>query len=170
MITYLKLDMDLIYFFGTGDDLSSLQMSCRAFVLYLITFILLKISGLRTFGGKSTFDNIIAIMLGAVLSRAVVGASPFIPTVCAGLILVFSHRVLGWMSIYIKGLGKLVKGEETLLYKDGKFKTGNIKRCLLTNGDIMESVRLNANLNSLENVEEIIMERSGRISVVIKKG
>ena len=160
--------MDIEFLFGTGDDLSSLQMGCRALVLYLITVVLLKISGMRTFGGKSTFDNIIAIMLGAVLSRAVVGASPFVPTVLAGLILVLSHRILAWMSMYIKGFGKVIKGEETLLYKNGQIEKENLKRCLLTNGDLMESVRLTANLNSLERVEQITMERSGRISVVIK--
>jgi uncharacterized membrane protein YcaP (DUF421 family) len=163
-----KKDMDLSDVFGTGDDLSSLQMGCRALVLYLIMVVLLRISGMRTFGGKSTFDNIIAIMLGAVLSRAVVGASPFVPTVSAGLILVLCHRLLGWMSIYIKGLGRYIKGEETVLYKDGQIKSQNLKRCLLTNGDLMESVRLTANLNSLEKVEQITMERSGRISVVLR--
>lgn len=160
--------MDLTYFFGTGDDLSSLQMACRALVMYLITLVLLKISGRRTFGGKSNFDNIIAVMLGAILSRAVVGASPFIPTVCAGFILVISHRLLGWLSIYIKGFGRWIKGEETLLFKNGKFEPGSLKKCLLTDGDLMENVRLNANVNSLEKVKEIIMERSGRVSVVLK--
>lgn len=160
--------MDLTYFFGTGDDLSSPQMAFRALVMYLITLGLLKISGRRTFGGKSNFDNIIAIMLGAILSRAVVGASPFIATVCAGLVLVLLHRLLGWLSIYMAGLGRWIKGEETLLFKDGKFIPGSLKKCLLTDGDLMENVRLNANVNDLNKVKEITMERSGRVSVVLK--
>ena len=36
-------------------------------------------------------------------------------------------------------------------------------------GDIMEEVRLTLNQNSLDQVEEIFMERSGKISVIEKK-
>jgi hypothetical protein len=35
-------------------------------------------------------------------------------------------------------------------------------------GDIMEDVRLSLNENSLDNIEEIFMERSGKISVIKK--
>ncbi len=155
--------------FGQGDELGILQMCARAFVLYFVTILLLRISGTRTFGKNSAFDNIVAIMLGAVLSRALVGASPFIPTIGACLVLVIMHRVLAMLSIYIKGLGRIIKGHETVLYKDGKILNENLKNSLLTDGDLMESVRLNANLNSLDKVEQIVMERSGQLSVVTKQ-
>lgn len=160
--------MNLIDFFGEGDELTSLQMGFRALVVYFITLILLKISGIRTFGKKTGFDNIIIILLGAVLSRAIAGASPFIPTMCAGLILALSHRLLGWLSLHIQSFGRFVKGEESVLYRNGEIIRKNLKKNLLTDGDLMESVRLNANVNSLEHVETIYMERSGQISVVMK--
>jgi len=45
----------------------------------------------------------------------------------------------------------------------------NLKRCLLSYGDIMEEVRLKLNQNNLDNIEEIFMERSGKISVIENK-
>jgi hypothetical protein len=44
-------------------------------------------AGLRTFAKQSTFDNIIVILLGAVLARGVVGASPFWSTVGASVVM-----------------------------------------------------------------------------------
>jgi heme A synthase len=63
---------------GEGKELTILQMSVRAFAMFIIYVVLIRIAGLRTFAKQSTFDNIIVIMLGAVLARGVVGASPFL--------------------------------------------------------------------------------------------
>ena len=68
---------------GEGEKLTVLQMSVRAFVMFIITLVLIRFAGLRTFAKQSSFDNIIVIMLGAVLARGVVGASPFWSTVAS---------------------------------------------------------------------------------------
>jgi len=92
--------MHLIHMlFGTGKDLNSLQMVCRAIVSFLITLLLIRIAGIRTFGKRSAFDNVIVIMLGSIFSRVVVGASPFVPTTLACLAFVLVHWLLGWISV-----------------------------------------------------------------------
>jgi uncharacterized membrane protein YcaP (DUF421 family) len=160
---------DLIYkFFGEGKDLTALQMGDRAFVMFFVTLILLRIGGLRAFGQQSAFDNVIVIMLGAILSRAVVGASPFLPIVIAGFVLVFVHRILAVISMYNDFVSDLIKGKPTSLYKNGKLNEKNMRRCDITKGDLMEGLRHNANLESLEEAKEIFLERNGHISVVKK--
>jgi len=52
-------------------------MAARSVVVFVITLLLLRISGRRSFGLRTPLDNIISIILAAVLSRAIVGASPF---------------------------------------------------------------------------------------------
>jgi uncharacterized membrane protein YcaP (DUF421 family) len=160
---------DLIYkFFGEGKDLTALQMGDRAFVMFFVTLILLRIGGLRAFGQQSAFDNVIVIMLGAILSRAVVGASPFLPIVIAGFVLVFVHRILAVISMYNDFVSDLIKGKPTSLYKNGKLNEKNMRRCDITKGDLMEGLRHNANLESLEEAKDIFLERNGHISVVKK--
>jgi uncharacterized membrane protein YcaP (DUF421 family) len=44
----------------------------------------------------------------------------------------------------------------------------NMKRCTISYGDVMEEVRLLLNQNSLDNISEIFMERTGKISVIEK--
>jgi uncharacterized membrane protein YcaP (DUF421 family) len=158
----------IIKIFGEGKDLSMLQMSARAFVVYLIALVLINISGKRTFGKKSAFDTTITIVLGAVLSRAIVGASPFVPTIAGSLALVLIHRVMGLIILHNKTAGKLLKGEKILLYQNGKVNEINLHKCLMTYDDLMSDVRLKANDNSLENIQEIYMENSGELSVVKK--
>lgn len=161
--------MNLIYLvFGQGKDLTILNMGCRAFVLYFITLLLIRISGMRTFGQQSAFDTIIVITTGALLSRIVVGASPFLPTVFAGVILALLHRFTAWLTIKHERLRKIFKGEEKSLYKDGKINAANMKRCMISEGDLMANVRLQANLDTLNDVKEAVMERNGEISIVKK--
>jgi uncharacterized membrane protein YcaP (DUF421 family) len=156
------------WIFGQGKDLTAMNMGCRAIITYFIVLLLIRISGMRTFGQQSGFDTIIVITMGALLSRPIVGASAFMPTVFAGFVLSLLHRSTALLTIRYKGLRKFFKGQEILLYKDGKVNVENMRKCMISDGDLMASVRLHANLDSLVEVKEARMERTGEISIVKK--
>lgn len=155
--------------FGEGKDLNALQIGSRAVVIFFITLAFIRISGMRTFGLKSAFDNIIVIMLGAVMSRPIVGASPFFPTVAGGLMIALTHRLLAWISLHSKWINHAVRGTLYILYKDGSFNKENLKKCNLTVDELMGEVRNRIHDNTLEQVHEIYMEASGKISIVKKE-
>jgi uncharacterized membrane protein YcaP (DUF421 family) len=159
----------ILKLFGEGKDLDTLQMACRAFIMFFITLVLIRVAGMRAFGQKSAFDMIIVIMLGAILSRAVTGASSFLPTITAGAVLAIIHRLLALASMYNETLGALVKGNKTILFKNNRIIKKNMIRCSVSHKDLEEEVRLILNETNMDNVEEIIMERSGKISVIKKK-
>jgi len=71
-------------FFGSSEDLTMLQMGSRAFIMFIIALFLVRLGGIRILGRKSGVDFVIIIILGAVLARGIVGASPFLSTVFAG--------------------------------------------------------------------------------------
>jgi uncharacterized membrane protein YcaP (DUF421 family) len=154
--------------FGSGKDLNSLQMVCRSIVAFFLTLLLIRIAGIRTFGKKTAFDNVIVIMLGSIFSRVVVGASPFIPTTLACLAFVLVHRGLAWITVYNDTIGRWVKGEASTLYQDGRFDKQNMRSAHVSDKDIRESVRQKINEDSLDGVKQIIQERTGEISVVKK--
>jgi len=155
--------------FGEGKDLAWWQMSSRAVVAFFVTLVLIRIAGIRTFGKKSAFDNVIIIMLGSILSRAVVGASPFIATTVACLAFVLVHWLLARVSVHNDLVGRFVKGERISLYVDGRKNEENMKRSRISDKDLTEGLRLRINDESFEDVKEIFLERNGEISVVKKK-
>ena len=161
---------EIIYkLFGEGKELNALQMGDRAFVMFFITLGLIRLAGMRAFGQKSAFDMIIVIMLGAILSRAVTGASAFWPTVVAGTVLAIVHRILGLLSMYNETIGYIVKGRKIILYKNNNLVKNNMMKCAISYKDLQEEVRLILNETTMDNVEEIFMERSGKISIIKKK-
>jgi len=162
--------MELILkIFGEGRDLDSLQMSARGAVLFVIALILVRISGRRSFGVRAPLDNIIAMLLGAVMSRAIVGASPFIPVVASSFVIVLLHRLFGWLIARNKSFSHLVEGEKILLFDKGKFLDSRMRRALVSKGDIMQGVRKSALTEDMNEIEKVYMERNGDISAIKKK-
>ncbi|HVU94007.1 MAG TPA: YetF domain-containing protein [Puia sp.] len=154
--------------FGEGKDLDSLQMICRAIVAFFLTLVLIRIAGIRTFGKKTAFDNVIVIMLGSIFSRVVVGASPFIPTTLACLSFVLVHRLLAWISLYNDTLGRWIKGEASTLYEDGRRNEKNMRDAVISEKDLHESIRHQLHEDSFEQIKAIIQERNGEISIIKK--
>src|SRR5689334_16499241 len=120
-IVWVMLVMDiLVQLFGDGKELTSLQMALRAVIVFIIAIVLLRLSGRRAFGIHSPFDHVISILIGAILSRAVVGASPFVPVIIASCVIVLLYRFFGWLSIKSDTFSRIIKGDPVLIYKDGK--------------------------------------------------
>ena len=161
--------MDIIItIFGEGKDLTIGQVIARAIAIFLITLILIRISGRRSFGVKTPLDNIIVILLGALLSRAIAGVSPFVPVVAASFTLVIIHRLLGRIISHSKKFKKVIESEKILLFKEGKFIDENLKKALVNEEDVLSGVRTVALTDELSKVDRIFMESSGKFSIIQK--
>jgi uncharacterized membrane protein YcaP (DUF421 family) len=159
--------MEIIYrLFGEGKDLSITQMGLRAIVIYFLALVMIRISGRRTFGKKSSFDNTLTIIFGAILSRAVVGASPFVPIICSCFLLVLMHRLTAWACIRNDNISRLLKGERIMLFQNGQLDQAGLRKSLVSETDVMSDVRLKGNTDSLDEISQICMETNGEVSVV----
>jgi uncharacterized membrane protein YcaP (DUF421 family) len=161
--------MDIKELFGSGEQLTALQMSVRAFIMFFIALALIRFGGMRIFGKKTAFDNILVIMLGAVLARGVVGASPFFSTVAASAIMVIIHKILALLALKYIWVGKVVKGIHRSLYKNGEMNARNMRIAAISKDDLMEGVRMQINSNSLDDVKEAYIEKNGQVSVIENK-
>ena len=155
-------------FIGEGKELNPLQMAIRAILIFLMGLLLIRFSGRRTFGMISPFDNVISVLLGAILSRAVIGASPFLPTVMAAFVIVSLHRLFAWIALYNDVFGSLIKGNAKIIYEDGKIIRKNMKRFFITDKDLVEEIRLQGNVESFDEIKSAYIERNGKISIIKK--
>jgi uncharacterized membrane protein YcaP (DUF421 family) len=154
---------------GTRQELTVSQMAIRTVLIFFFSLFLIRIAGKRSFGRKMPLDNVLTILLGAILSRAIVGASPFLPILCSSFVLTVLYRIFGGLSYYNKWFGKVVKGNSRVLYKDKKLMEDNMKKSMITHHDLMEGIRINSNVDSLDKVDTVYEERNGEISVIKKE-
>ncbi|MBB5394737.1 DUF421 domain-containing protein [Mucilaginibacter sp. AK015] len=159
-----------IKIFGEGKDLNVIQMSSRGVVVFFIALLLIRVSGRRSFGVKNPLDNIITISLGAVLSRAIVGVSPFIPVVVCCFVIVLLHRLFGWLVATNNRFVRVMEGDKILLFDKDRFLRDQMKRALVCEEDLMQGVRKSALTEDMDKIEKVYMERNGDISAIKKQG
>lgn len=153
--------------FGDGPDLTPAQMTCRAIAIFVIALALIRVAGRRSFGMQSAFDNVITLLLGAVLSRAVVGASPFGATIAAAGAIVLLHRVFAWLAVRSHGFGYLLKGDPIPVYENGAVIPANLYRSLISRRDLSEEIRIHLHRDSFAGIDRIVVERNGEVGFVM---
>lgn len=149
-----------------SDSITTLQMIVRGIIVFFVGLIVIRIGGKRVFGKSAAFDIVVGIIIGSILSRAITGNAPLIPTVLTALVLVLLHKFLGYLSVIVPGMGNLIKGKEVLLVKDGKIIQDAMKGSGIGEKDLFEALRTEAKTKDLSQFKEAYLERSGEISFV----
>jgi uncharacterized membrane protein YcaP (DUF421 family) len=144
------------------------QMVIRGIIIFMFSLLLVRLGDKRIFGKSTTFDIVLSIILGSLLSRAITGNAPFFSTVITSAALVFLHMVLAQLAVYTR-IGKFIKGQEQQLVKDGRLLEETMRRQQITEHDIREAVRQKGRILGLEEVEAAFLERDGTISIITKK-
>jgi len=149
-------------------DLTFLQMSLRGVIVFLAALVMVRLGSKRSLAEKTAFDAILLVIVASVLSRGINGSAGFYASIGASFVLVFLHRFFAWIACRSHLFGKLIKGSPAVIIKDGKLDARTMRRYLVSEHDLEEDLRLDANLKDFSKVQEARVERSGDISFIKK--
>lgn len=160
----------LTYVLGIGrEDLDMLQMTLRALVVYPLGIAMVHVGDKRFLGGIAAFDFLMAIIIGSILSRAISGSAPFVPSICASFALVLAHRGFASLGFRWDGFARLVKGSPRQLVRDGEIQWTEMRKSSIGEEDLRGAVRRHGNTLSLDEVSDAFLERNGDISVILAR-
>lgn len=146
------------------------HMVARAVTVFFMALVFIRIAGIRSLGTQSAFDQLTALMLGAIMGRGVVSAQqPFFGSMVAVLVIMLLHRLLAWATYKSHKLGKIFKGEAIQLIENGNPVVANMKKTHTTLKDIEEAQRTRMLKEGAELIKHAYLERSGEISVIKKE-
>jgi len=154
-----------------GPDQGSLfwwQITVRGVTVFLVCTILIRMMCRRAFGMQSYLDISLAVLIGAILSRAVTGTAPFVGTTIASVAIAVSYWALVHLSQRFHWVGWLVKGSSWVLVRDGQLDERAMRRVGISRSDLHEAAR-QAQVMHFSQVKRAVLERSGRISVLRKE-
>lgn len=152
-----------------GSDADTIlwwQMVLRSVLIFFYTLLLVRFGGRRIFGKKTSFDIVLGVILGSIMSRALTANAQFVPTLAAATALVFLHGILATIAQHSKTFGHLIKGTEVLIIKEGKIQETALRSVNLTEHDLLESLRISGSTADVESVKAAYLERSGDVSVI----
>jgi uncharacterized membrane protein YcaP (DUF421 family) len=150
------------------DDLSAAQMVVRAVLTFAVAVAILRLGDKRLLGKGTAFDNVVAIMIGSILSGAITGSTPLFRTWLAGMALVGLHWLVAYLA-YLDLFGPLVKGNPVLLVEDGEIREDAMRESHVSRRDLEQALRNSGHDPDPSGVRRAHLERDGSISVVPRK-
>lgn len=106
-----------------------------------------------------------SVLFGAILSRAVVGASPFLATIAAAAALALVHRLLAMASVRWSAFERLVNGEEIEVAVNGQTKPAAMRQALVTEEELKKEMRKRFGRDDMVRLRRATLERDGSIAV-----
>ncbi len=147
-------------------NVGALPMALRTIIIYAFTLAIVRLGSKRFLGQASAFDTIVGIMIGSVMSRAINGSAPFVPTLVAGAVFIGMHWLLAVLAFHIHWFGPFVKGNPVLLIKDGQVQEQGMRRGGITRHDLAEALRQQTKENDTALIKLAYLERNGGISII----
>jgi len=149
-------------------DLTFLQISLRAVIVFLATLVMVRLGHKRSLARKSAFDAVLIVILASFLSRAINGTAPLFGTIGAGFVIVLLNRLLALIAYHSHSFGILIKGQPEIIVENGDLILSTMLRNHISTHDLQEDLRLDAQLDDLSKIRVARVERSGDISFIKK--
>lgn len=136
-----------------------------AVVVYLFLVLLLRVFGSRLLSGLSTFDTVVAIMIGSVCARVITGHPPTLASGLVGVMtLVLLETAFGAIAGTARGQ-RAVAGRPRVLLAHGEVLERQMRRSHVSRTDLHAALR-RAGLSSAREAACVLLEPSGQISVI----
>lgn len=155
-----------------GNDVlfSGWSTLARTFVIAVLAYpamlVLLRLSGQRTLSKMNSFDFVVTIALGSTLASVILtGSVALAQGLLAFLLLIGMQYGLAWLTSRSARLERLVNGEPVLLFHRGAFLEAAMRRARVSHDEVRATLRAYGHA-ALEDVEAVILETNGALSVV----
>jgi uncharacterized membrane protein YcaP (DUF421 family) len=151
-------------------ELSFVQISLRGVTIFLLTLVMVRMSSKRSLAEKTAFDAVLLVILASVLSRAINGTAGFFTSIGCSFVLVFLHRIFAWIACRSHAFGKIIKGCPVVIVENGQPIWPIMRRNQISEHDLEEDLRLDAETADLSTIKVARIERSGDISFIKAEG
>ncbi|MCX5794594.1 MAG: DUF421 domain-containing protein [Elusimicrobia bacterium] len=149
-------------------DISLAEKLLRSFVIYIVLYLIIRLTGKRQVAQMTPFDLVVLLVLANVVQNAVIGPDN---SLGGGIIGAVAIVGLNWLmaeaAFRSKKARRLIEGEPVLLIHDGRILRRSLDGQRITVDELMAALRENGVADPLR-VRFAVLEDNGKISVMAK--
>lgn len=143
-------------------------MILRTVLLYFLLLALLRIMGKRELGQLSPFDFVVAIMIAELATIPMENLSvPLFHGIIPIFILAILEILISYLALKSQFFRKIIDGTPSIIIKNGQIQVKELKKSRFNLHDLLSYLREKA-IFDIANVEFAVLERSGKLSIVLK--
>ena len=143
-----------------------LRVVVVGFLAYVAIVMLLRVTGKRALVNMNAYDLIVTVALGSTLATALLSSEVKLDkAIIAFALLLGLQRLVAWLSMKFRWFHDLVNAEPSLVLHRGRMLDEALRRRHLTPDEVRAAVRAQG-YASLEEIEAVVMEESGTLSVI----
>lgn len=158
----------IIEFLKSTEHLSNTGFVVRTVVSMTLIYFMTRFLKKRAAGQFTAFDFSFLWMLGALAVAPLLdGKILFTTTIMATATLYLWHFVISWLGVRNHSFAKLIRRKPAILVEKGKINEMNMRWSFFNNDLLLSEMRL-AEAHDLKEVDQVILETSGHLSVVKK--
>lgn len=155
--------MDHIFYNGWETLVRTLVVGILGYVSLVV---LLRISGKRTLSKLNAFDLIVTVALGSTLATLLLSKDVSLAEGALAFALLISLQFgVTWASVRAPRVRSWITGEPLMLFYHGEFLPAALLRARVVEDEVRSAIR-SANLKSLDEVEAVVLETDGSLSVI----
>ncbi|MEU2930647.1 YetF domain-containing protein [Streptomyces sp. NPDC007251] len=148
-----------------GDSTTLWHTAVKALLLFLAAVIGFRLGERRTLGELAAFDFVAVVSVGAVIGRTATAAdTSFLSGFIALAVILLAHRLVSRLR-YRPALARLIDQPVRLLIVDGRLQHNELRRCGLTEADILAVLRCRG-VRRLADVRYLLYENKGAFSII----
>ena len=141
------------------------ELVLRAASVYAMLFALVRLFGKREIGKFTPFDFIFLLIIGAAVSRAIVGGDRSLTAAAIVVVtLAALNYVVGYISLRWQLADRFIEGRPVILVKDGKVKYETLRREGITKNDLLAALRKHG-CDRPSDAARVVLETAGSITV-----
>ena len=141
----------------------------RTLIMYIVVVGALRMMGKRQIGELEASELVVTIIISDIAAMPITNMGvPLITNIIAILTLMLLEIFISFGAFKSPKMRSIMYGKPSTFFKNGKFNQKEMLRQRFNVADIMEEIRGNG-VCSLSDVEYIVMETNGKVSVILKQ-
>lgn len=141
----------------------------RGLAVYFGLLIIFRLSGRRSLAQMTPFDLVLVLIVSETVQQAMVGNDQsIVNALILVLTLVGSATLMSVIKVKFPRVERLIDGLPVLAIEKGKVHEDRLGMMRVDADDIMAAARELQAVEKLEDIEHLIVENSGKITVIPK--